>query len=803
MEIEEKPIWKVSYKDEYFPIRDSDGKPAYREHQKEAIVEIVNAMNTDKKFVAMDGPVGSGKSVINYSVARCFGNVVYITSQKQLQDQIVNEQWPETRMLKGKNAYRCNYCRRSGVEKDVFCSYEGSEFKKCKDGDKAGNVSIIQFVDSVNDTLEKFGDDSSLLTSMTSFKPGDDVLGILKSFAGESDHEDGMQWVLSRMSCKLSSIECSVRSARFFVLNSGIKVLNPDIYHRMNSIPTPYFPECDLMIIDEFHGMDSSIQRIFGSMIPVDFLKDEFGIDMTHLCSCVLPSEFASEFIRYYINILGPTMVAGRILNKLGSIYECENNGDFFDIEKDDIASQALKLAAMKAHNEGGELLHVFRSVMGCFMSGEVYDVRLTNFCNIVRQWFVEDCFVAGCGNEIDFINIMSCQESGQQLVSSIILLRDVLDKFCKNSMSIVRMTSNGYPVFVHKESYKRRWEIAKDCDGKVYERIMSSSNKLERCIDIIPVNIGAVLERYYFSNARKVLLSTGTWIDPDGMLRSFGINYEDVSIVIVKSTFNRDSRPIYIIHNSEYTDFSEKSGSEYVYKTEYGEQKFCDELSRVINHLRLHIAYKYNKNANILVHCFSFDISRRIARSLRGYNDSFLVHLQYGDRVTNIHNRADTSFVRKEELLEYFTRSENSGLTLISPSMQEGVDFKHDIARAQIILKNPIPNVTDTYIQTHMKGNEDLGIKVDYSFLDRCVYMSVSQQYGRIVRAKDDWGITVVMDQRLANSIYGLLMAQNITKLRKMNINYLITGVQGRMLDMGVPVFKDLFMELKTKEGK
>ena len=60
-----------------------------------------------------------------------------------------------------------------------------------------------------------------------------------------------------------------------------------------------------------------------------------------------------------------------------------------------------------------------------------------------------------------------------------------------------------------------------------------------------------------------------------------------------------------------------------------------------------------------------------------------------------------------------------------------------------------------------------------------------------------------LVIDQHLANSIYGLLMAQNITKLRKMNINYLITGVQGRMLDMGVPVFKDLFMELKTKEGK
>jgi Rad3-related DNA helicase len=805
MEIEEKPIWKVSYKDEYFPIRDEDGKPAYREYQKEAIVEIVNAMNTDKKFVAMDGPVGSGKSVINYSVARCFDNVIYITSQKQLQDQIIHEQWSATRMLKGKNAYRCNYCRECGVEEDVFCSYKGSKYKTCDNTEKNVPVDVDAFIRSVYGTLVTFGDDEAILTSRSSFRPGDDVQSILNSLAGNSgmtigDYNFGIHSVVDKMKCKLANIECPVRSARFLIVRTGVKVLNPDVYYNMNSTPTPLFNECDLMIIDECHGLDSSIQRIFGSKVPVDFLKDVYGIDMTPLCKCALPSEFATLFMGYFKKMLGPVMVAGRILNKLGNIYECKENGDFFKIEKNDDASLALKSAAMIAHQNMDPLLDVFQCLMNCFNGEEGYDIRLKRLYEIVREQFVDECKSVGCDTEVDLRIISRTHRTNQLTVSSIIQLQEILDEFCKKSMIVVKMTSNGLPIFVHKESYERRGATSREFEGRVREIMQSHPDKLERCIDIIPVNIGAILSRYFFSNARKVLLSTGTWVDPEGMLKSFGINLEDVGIVIVKSTFSRDNRPIYIVHGEDYTDFSEKSGTDYVYKTAYGEQKFCDELSSVIRHLRLHIAYKYNENANVLIHCFSFDIAKRIARSFKDYDDSVLIHLPYGEHITNIHKRTDVPFIRKEDLLDYFIRNRNSGLTLVSPSMQEGVDFKYDIARAQIILKSPIPNVGDTYIKTHMKGNEDLGIKRDYSFLDRCIYMAVSQQYGRIVRAKDDWGITVVMDQHLANSIYGLLMAQNITKLRKMNINYLITGVQGRMLDMGVPVFKDLFVELKTK---
>ena len=65
--------------DRYFPIRNSADIPTYREHQRETIIKIAIAFFIDgKKFVALDGPVGCGKSAINYTVAMMVEKSVYL-----------------------------------------------------------------------------------------------------------------------------------------------------------------------------------------------------------------------------------------------------------------------------------------------------------------------------------------------------------------------------------------------------------------------------------------------------------------------------------------------------------------------------------------------------------------------------------------------------------------------------------------------------------------------------------------------------------------------------------------------------
>lgn len=86
-----------------------------RPGQIEVISDIITAFNNNKKFVILEAPCGAGKSVIGMTVAKFFNNAYYLTIQKILQDQLVNEFGENGKFenlltdLKGRNAYPCRY----------------------------------------------------------------------------------------------------------------------------------------------------------------------------------------------------------------------------------------------------------------------------------------------------------------------------------------------------------------------------------------------------------------------------------------------------------------------------------------------------------------------------------------------------------------------------------------------------------------------------------------------------------------------------------------------------------------------
>ncbi|MCP4229205.1 MAG: ATP-dependent DNA helicase [bacterium] len=94
---------------DYFPVSDEDGLPAFREHQQEVIARIIAAFDAGKRFVVLESPTGTGKSVIAMAVARYLGTAYFITPQKILQDQYVRDfERFGMRIIKGRNNYVCD-----------------------------------------------------------------------------------------------------------------------------------------------------------------------------------------------------------------------------------------------------------------------------------------------------------------------------------------------------------------------------------------------------------------------------------------------------------------------------------------------------------------------------------------------------------------------------------------------------------------------------------------------------------------------------------------------------------------------
>ena len=96
------------------------------------------------------------------------------------------------------------------------------------------------------------------------------------------------------------------------------------------------------------------------------------------------------------------------------------------------------------------------------------------------------------------------------------------------------------------------------------------------------------------------------------------------------------------------------------------------------------------------------------------------------------------------EEIHEWMNSGEES--VLITAAAKEGVDLAYEKARVQVILKLPIPNLRDPYTSSIRRN---IPIYYNYS-----IAAALVQQAGRVVRAKDDWGFTIIYDRAARNWI-------------------------------------------------
>jgi Rad3-related DNA helicase len=82
------------------------------------------------------------------------------------------------------------------------------------------------------------------------------------------------------------------------------------------------------------------------------------------------------------------------------------------------------------------------------------------------------------------------------------------------------------------------------------------------------------------------------------------------------------------------------------------------------------------------------------------------------------------------------------SGAILLSPSVDTGYDFPGDDSRYQVIVKLPFPVTRNKVTKAR--------VKLDKGYSDFVTAQVLQQMTGRIVRSKEDWGETIILDDNV-----------------------------------------------------
>jgi Rad3-related DNA helicase len=92
--------------------------------------------------------------------------------------------------------------------------------------------------------------------------------------------------------------------------------------------------------------------------------------------------------------------------------------------------------------------------------------------------------------------------------------------------------------------------------------------------------------------------------------------------------------------------------------------------------------------------------------------------------------------------ILKDFAENEDD-IILIGASIKDGVDFKDDLCRFQIIFKVPYPQLNEQVIYRK---------NLDPSWYYYQAVMAIMQAYGRGIRDKDDWCELYIIDSDFKN---------------------------------------------------
>ena len=214
--------------------------------------------------------------------------------------------------------------------------------------------------------------------------------------------------------------------------------------------------------------------------------------------------------------------------------------------------------------------------------------------------------------------------------------------------------------------------------------------------------------EELLFQHADRVIIFSATILNVPLWARNLGLNLEEIEHIDIPSDFAPDNRPIHL-------ETCGNMGRKHFNPPNHANPTKPHFIKKVKQLLERH------HNHRGIIHCHSFELSNVLRNDVA--DPRFLFQDQFkGD---------------KKAMMAAHARKPNS--VIVAPAMAEGFDFKDGLARFQIIAKVPWPSLGDKIIKERAARDDAY-----YGWLTA---LKLVQSYGRVVRSKDDWGYTYIVD--------------------------------------------------------
>jgi len=219
------------------------------------------------------------------------------------------------------------------------------------------------------------------------------------------------------------------------------------------------------------------------------------------------------------------------------------------------------------------------------------------------------------------------------------------------------------------------------------------------------------IAERILMRHSSRILAMSGTMPLPKYWGSDLGIDPEEIAFREIESTFPVENRPV-IVKNVVMMTYSPSKEGRY---EKY--EKLVEAIDDILDR-----------------HSGDKGIVHTISNELRDY---IMNNSRHGDRMIS-HSTKDRGRVAEDFM------ASREPLALVSPSFSRGLDLKYDRGRFQIICKLPYASLGD--LQTRERANDGQRGSDWYKGM---AARDLVQMAGRIVRAKDDWGRTYILDGR------------------------------------------------------
>lgn len=225
-----------------------------------------------------------------------------------------------------------------------------------------------------------------------------------------------------------------------------------------------------------------------------------------------------------------------------------------------------------------------------------------------------------------------------------------------------------------------------------------------------IPHFVGPAANELLFRYGKKVLLMSGTIYSKDSYCKNLGINPSKAHFIRIGSSFPKENRPIYA--KPDYmVDSSHAKWNENFPKL----IEICQKLNGIFHDVKG------------LIHAPSYRAAEQIHNALNSSR-------------TRIHTPDNFN----EKLNEFYESKEP--LIFISPVCQQGVDFKDDRARFQLIIRVPYLNTSSAFVEEK--------VKEDFPWYNYQALITFGQQIGRVNRSESDFSATFLVDERFQRFI-------------------------------------------------